>query len=297
MRIACLGGAHLDTKAHLKNEPRLGSSNPAHLTRDPGGVACNVARNLARMGVEVVLCSIVGHDEAAGSLRSTLAGEGIDDAGLVVDPDRCTAGYLAVLDPDGSLVIGMADMGIYDTVNAEWVETAVARAAGADLWVVDANLPGPILEALAHLAPVPVLADPVSVAKAIRLRPILPRLHGVFPDAPEAAVLADGDPGDPFANATAIAVAGVEHVVVSLGSRGAHLHTSEVAETRPAATPDRVVDVTGAGDALLAGYAYALVSDEADPLGWGLAAASLAVETDTSAAGHLSRETVHARLR
>jgi pseudouridine kinase len=216
---------------------------------------------------------------------------------LVIDPDRCTAGYLAVLDPNGSLVIGVADMGIYDTVNAEWVETAVARAAGADLWVVDANLPGPILEALAPLAPVPVLADPVSVAKAIRLRPILPRLHGVFPDAPEAAVLADGDPGDPFANATAIAVAGVEHVVVSLGDGGAHIHTSEVAETRPAATPDRVVDVTGAGDALLAGYAYALVSDEADPLGWGLAAASLAVETDTSVAGHLSRETVHARLR
>ncbi len=297
MRIACLGGAHLDTKAHLKDEPRPGSSNPAHLTRDPGGVACNVARNLARMGIEAVLCSIVGDDEAAVSLRSTLAGEGIDDAGLVVDPDRCTAGYLAVLGPDGSLVIGVADMDIYDTVNGEWVETAAARAAGADLWVVDANLPAPILEALAGLAPVPMLADPVSVPKAVRLRPILNRLHGVFPDAAEAAVLAGGDLGDPAANAAAVAAAGVEHVVVSLGSGGAHLHTAEVTETRPAVTPDRVVDVTGAGDALLAGYAYALVSDDADPLGWGLAAASLAVETDASVAGHLSRETIEARLR
>lgn len=297
MRIACLGGAHLDTKAHLKDEPRLGSSNPAHLTRHPGGVACNVARNLARMGVEAILCSIVGDDGAAASLRSALAGDGIDHTGLAVDPGHSTAGYLAVLGPDGRLVIGVADMDIYDTVTEEWVETAVARAAGADLWVADANLPGPILEALAHLAPVPVLADPVSVAKAVRLRPILNRLHGVFPDAAEAAVLAGGDPGDPAANAAAVAAAGVEHVVVSLGPRGAHLHTPEVVETRTSVTPDRVADVTGAGDALLAGYAYALVSEKPDPLGWGLAAASLAVETDTSVAGHLSRDTIKARLR
>jgi len=297
MQIACLGGAHLDTKAYLKGEPLLGSSNPAHLTRDPGGVACNVARNLVRMGVEVILCSIVGDDEAAASLRSILAAEGIDDEGVAVDPDHSTAGYLAVLGPDGNLVIGVADMDIYDSVTAGWAETAAALAAGADLWVIDANLPGPTLEALARLAPVPVLADPVSAPKADRLRPILDRLHGVFPDAAEAAVLAGSDPGDPVADAAVIAALGVEHVVVSLGSGGAHLHTSEAVETRPAITPDRVVDVTGAGDALLAGYAYALVSDRVDPLAWGLAAASLTVETNTSVAGHLSRDAIEARLR
>jgi len=296
MRIACLGGAHLDTKAHLKSEPRLGSSNPVHLTRDPGGVACNVARNLAHLGIEVVLCSIVGDDDAAASLRSALTEEGIDYAGLVVDPNRSTAGYLAILHPDGSLVIGVADMDIYDTVGGDWVETAVTRAAGSDLWVIDANLPGPILVALVEKAQVPVLADPVSVPKTDRLAPILDRLHGVFPDAAEAAVLAGGRSADPIADAAAIAAAGVEHVIVSLGSGGAHRHTHEGTETRPAVTPDRVADVTGAGDALLAAYAYALVTDEADPLGWGLAAASLAVETKTSVAGHMSREAIQARL-
>ena len=33
MRVACLGGAHLDTKAHLEDEPRLGTSNPAFLKK------------------------------------------------------------------------------------------------------------------------------------------------------------------------------------------------------------------------------------------------------------------------
>ena len=189
MRIACLGGAHLDTKAHLLSTPRTGSSNPATVTRSPGGVACNVARNLARLGAEVVLCSVAGDDMAAASLRATLSAEGVEY--VATTSDRPTASYQAVLDPEGGLFIGIADMEVYDTIGRAWVAEAVQAAEGADLWVVDANLPVRVLEALVEASPVPVLADPVSAAKAVRLPPILDRLAVVFPDRAEAAVLAE----------------------------------------------------------------------------------------------------------
>ena len=70
MRIACFGAAHLDTKAHLDVEPRLGTSNPAHTTGAPGGVACNVARGLHRLGADIVLCSATG--DVAGGATSIL---------------------------------------------------------------------------------------------------------------------------------------------------------------------------------------------------------------------------------
>ena len=296
MRIACLGGAHLDTKAHLINAPRLATSNPATISRSPGGVACNVARNLARLGAEVVLCSLVGDDDAATALRETLGRDGVDDSGLLTHPRLPTAGYLAVLEPSGGLMIGIADMSIYDAVDAEWVSRAIERAAGADLWVLDANLPERILATLVDRAPVPVLADPVSVAKAIRLRPIIGRLTGVFPDRSEAAVLADGNPAAPATNAAAIAASGIGSVVVSLGADGAHFHQGGLGVTRPAVRSGPVVDVTGAGDALVAGYAYGLAAGEADPLGWGLATASFAVETDESVAPGITPDAVRARL-
>ncbi|MCJ7725812.1 MAG: PfkB family carbohydrate kinase [Acidimicrobiia bacterium] len=296
MRIACLGGAHLDTKAHLINAPRLATSNPATVSRSPGGVACNVARNLARLGAEVVLCSLVGDDVAAGSLRNVLNREGVDDSGLITHPHLPTAGYLAVLQPDGGLVIGIADMAIYDAVDGAWVDRAAGHAAGADLWVVDANLPERAIEMLVERAPVPVLADPVSVAKAVRFKSTLRMLAGVFPDRAEAAVLANGDAAAPAANAAAIAASGIGTVVVSLGADGAHLHRGDHGQTRPAAVSGPIVDVTGAGDALLAGYAYALAAGEADPLGWGLAAASLAVESDESVAPGITASAVRSRL-
>ena len=295
MLIACLGGAHLDTKAHLGDVPRLAGSNPATITRSPGGVACNVARNLVRLGAHVVICSLVGDDDAAASLRATLTAEGVDDSGLVTDPALPTAGYFAVLDPTGGLVIGVTDMAIYEAIDVAWVDDAVRRATGADLWVVDANLPEPVLRLLIDRAPVPVLADPVSVPKAERLNPVLNGLTWVFPDRAEAAVLADGFPADHIANAARISSGGAG-VVVSLGAEGAYQHGGNGNEARPAIAPDRVTDVTGAGDALVAGFAYALAAGESDPLGWGLAAASLAIETGSSAPEHLSADAIRLRL-
>ena len=54
----------------------------------PGGAA-NVARNLARLGLQVALTGLAGRDEAGESLRRELAAEGIDD-GLVYSAARST---------------------------------------------------------------------------------------------------------------------------------------------------------------------------------------------------------------
>ena len=89
---------------------------------------------------------------------------------------------------------------------------------------------------------------------------------------------------------------GIGTVVVSLGDGGAHIHGPDSAETRPAIAPEAVVDVTGAGDALVAGYTYGLAAGEDDPLAWGMAAASLAVETDASVAPDMSAEALAQRL-
>jgi pseudouridine kinase len=259
-------------------------------------VACNVARNLARLGAEVVLCSVVGDDAAAAELSAILDREGVSTGGLTVDTSHPTAGYLAVLDPAGGLVIGVADMEIYDHLDDEWAGRAAALAGDCDLWVFDANLPEAVLSGLAARATAPVLADPVSAAKAPRLLPILHRLEAVFPDRAEAGVLAGGDHADPEGNAARIAASGVGTVVVTLGPDGAHLRRGEFSQTRPSFPAESVADVTGAGDAFLAGFAHATAAGEADELDWGLAAASLAVETDASVAAHLSLEAVSSRI-
>ncbi|HXA51089.1 MAG TPA: PfkB family carbohydrate kinase, partial [Candidatus Acidoferrum sp.] len=109
MRIACIGGAHIDRHGMLKQPLVPATSNPGNVTCDFGGVARNVAENLARLGREVTMVSLVGDDESGRAVVSQLASLGVDTSAIAVSP-RPTASYTAILQPGGELVLGLADM-------------------------------------------------------------------------------------------------------------------------------------------------------------------------------------------
>ena len=67
------------------------------------GGAANVARNVAALGAEATLLSVVGTDEAGQILQRLLAGEGID-ASLHPDPDLMTTVKLRVIGRQQQLV-------------------------------------------------------------------------------------------------------------------------------------------------------------------------------------------------
>jgi D-glycero-beta-D-manno-heptose-7-phosphate kinase len=55
----------------------------------PGGAA-NVARNLSALNVSTKLFGVVGHDAAAGQLRTLLAAQQVDCAGIIAEVGRAT---------------------------------------------------------------------------------------------------------------------------------------------------------------------------------------------------------------
>jgi len=86
-------------------------------------------------------------------------------------------------------------------------------------------------------------------------------------------------------------------VIVTLGEDGIYLDNGKQGRFIRAFPPRKVSDVTGAGDALVAGYVYAMIAGEAyEPALWGLAAASLTVETEESITPNLSRELMLERI-
>ena len=52
LRIACIGGANIDRTARCTGDVIWGSSNPVRVEAAPGGVALNVAANLAALECE-----------------------------------------------------------------------------------------------------------------------------------------------------------------------------------------------------------------------------------------------------
>jgi len=300
--VACIGGIVVDRKARVIEPLHPGTSNPVAVSSCPGGVVCNIARNLAKLGCKAAIFSAVGRDSAGDHVLRDLESPDLDLSGVSRSSNRPTASYTAVLDEKGQLFIGLADMAIFDELDLAWADGIAPAIAKSKFWILDANLPAATIERLlrANKADAEIFVDPISVAKSVRLRSVLDRIDVLFPNTKEAAVLSGltvATRDDVVQAAAAIRRRGVGTVVVTLGEDGICLDDGKPARFIPAIPAREVSDVTGAGDALVAGFAFAMIAkDRHDPALWGLAAASLTLETEESIAPNLSRESVLDRI-
>ncbi|WP_210203471.1 PfkB family carbohydrate kinase [Breoghania corrubedonensis] len=300
--VALCGGIHLDRLAHADRRILPDTSTPGRILTRPGGVATNVAMVLARLAIPARLFGRIGRDGDGDTLSAVLARRGIDMSG-VREGKGATASYLALHDPGGRLAAAVVD----DAITFEFApdDLPPAALAQAAIWFADANLRADTLERLAKLAGargtgVLLVADAVSIAKARRLEPVLGRLDLLFANRAEAAALV-GTPGtaETLARALVDMEDGPRAAIVTDGESGAALaQTGNKTCLHRTALPARVVDVTGAGDALtggtLAGLAWGL--DLAQALDYGRAAAALTVEATGAAPESLTLAALHLRL-
>jgi pseudouridine kinase len=296
VNIACIGGAHIDRHGVLGGPLIPGTSNPGTVTSDFGGVARNVAENLSRLGRGVRMLSRVGGDETGRAVVSHLSTLGIDTS-LITVSERPTASYTAILQDDGELVLGLADMAIYDEITPAVLAPALPRLLECELWFVDANLPAETLrwiaDASSHLA---LTADAVSVVKSRKLTGILDFISPLFLNLAQAASILGVDA---FAGAESAARAMSQRVlsgVVTAGAAGVAAWLDGEVRVMPA-RPAKVRDVTGAGDALIAGTLFGITGGVPGffrAVQLGMAAAAITVESGSTTAAHLTAELLYA---
>ncbi len=292
-RVLAVGGAHVDRKAWLAAPHVPGASNPGTWEIDPGGGAFNAARNLSRLGHDVTLVAPRGGDAGGDLVTRAAADAGVEDCPITF-LDRATPSYTAILEPDGNLVTGVADMALYDLMPPRRLMSArfCARLAKVDLVLCDANLPAPTLLALATAArklAVPVAAIAISRAKVARLRPALGLIDVLCMNLAESTSLlgfATDEPVDERLKA-----AGLSGAVISNGADAvtAYIAAGTAFQLLPPPIA-RLSDVTGAGDALASGFLDGLLRGL--PLGacvlYGIACAELTARVRGAVRGDLS---------
>ncbi|MEX2036427.1 MAG: carbohydrate kinase family protein [Xanthobacteraceae bacterium] len=301
--VTVFGGATLDRIARTAGPPVMGASNPGTVARLPGGVGFNVASILARLGLHARLVTRVGADSDGETVIAAARDAGIDTTAFGVSPTAATAGYHAVFDDAGNLVIGVADMKVCDEITpAALAELALVRH-DRDFWVVDANLPAETLAFLAEEANAagrPIAALTVSPAKAVRIAPLLDRLSYLFTNRREAAALLGRDPNAQMNVADlASALAGPRLTKVVVTNGAEPLAAASGGDVRSfAAFRASVKGVNGAGDSFAAGTIHGLAGGLAlnDAIRFGLAAAALTLESGSIAAGAFAKGALAARI-
>lgn len=304
--VVVVGGANVDIKARTLAPAMPGTSNPGTGTQAPGGVARNIAENLARLGVDTRLITAVGRDPQGDLLLRETEAAGVD-VRSVLRLDGPTGTYTAVLDDRGELLIAVAAMASMDALTPAALQERRGVLRGAAWVVADGNLSPETLTHLLSLcteAGVPVVFEPVSEPKAARLLPALEAglpPHTVTPNVGELGALvgrAVPDTVEALRDAASeLHARGIQTVWVRRGERGSLLSTPDGVAELPALPAD-VADVTGAGDAMLAAYLAALLggADPAEAARHGHAAAALTVESPHTVSPTLTPTAVRSRL-
>lgn len=305
--IVCIGGAVYDRKHRLHAPLEMETSNPVESFNSFGGVARNVAENLALLGEKPVFISAVGDDQDGHHLLTHLRGRGVDVSRVILVPGRKTAEYGAVLSPNGDLVLGIADMAIFDMLTPETLARTLPHLASASWVFADTNLPVETLIALMKRrggGRYQLAVDAVSTPKARKLPVDLTGIDLLFLNADEAAVILSQPraqtPEQALDAARALRERGAGCVQVSIGAKGIAIAGQGI-EKLVEAVAAAVVDITGAGDSAIAGTLFGLLSgktmEEAARLGSLMGA--LTIETIGTVRADLSRATLenHARAR
>jgi pseudouridine kinase len=300
-----IGGSGVDIVGRLKGEPNDGTSNPAYIRTSFGGVARNVAENLARLGQPVRLITAVGEDSQGEQLLNQVAEAGVDISGVLRSAQHPTGVYLAVVNPSGTLKFALDDITATEALTPDYLGQYQDWFHEASLVFVDANLPRDTLRAIfsmAGKAHLPVCADPTSASLAIRLRPYLSRLRMITPNSTEASILCDlpiesARRQRAMEAAKCLVAGGVEIALVALAQLGVVYASSETSGHIPAVRT-KIVDPTGAGDALTATVIFALLNDIPldDAVRLGVTAASLALRQRGTVVPDLSLENLYNRL-
>jgi len=299
-RIVVVGGANTDIVGLPDGPLVMRDSNPGHARTSAGGVARNIAENLARLGIETHLVTVFGGDVTGRALASECEAAGVHIGGSLIAEDLPGARYVAILDERGDLALALSDMRALERLTPESLATPerAELLASADLVVADTNLKSEALAYLAEHVTAPLVLDPVSVAKAPRLLGVLDRLAAIKPSAAEAGELL----GTEIRNrdhareaAVELVARGVGAAFVTFGPFGAAW--ADAAGSGFAAAPATdVVNATGAGDAFCAGIAWALLAarpaEDAARAGTSMASLTLGDESTVServSAGELAR--------
>lgn len=267
MRVVVVGGANVDIKLRAAGAIRLGTSNPGSTHTSLGGVARNVAENLALLGARVQLMTVVGDDEFGRRIIERAAALAIE-TDLICVGVQPTGTYAALLDSRGRMVAAVSSMAAIDALTSTSIEAARGAIAAADAVVCDCNLSAAAILRLGQLAAeanVNLFVDAVSAPKVLRIRRLLDSLSppaGLFlnRDELEALTALPTRGRRQLASAAArLHARGVRNVAASLGARGVFVSMDgqPPEQTVLPAMAETVVDVTGAGDAAVAATVWA----------------------------------------
>ena len=257
--IVVIGGANMDIFGRFHSDLIFADSNPGKLKTSAGGVGRNIADYLGRLGNKTEFIGAIGDDKWGEELQNACREANVSLEHSIILQGGVTSCYLSLHESQGEMVIALNDMELIDAITPEKLLLCSEIINRASVMVIDANLNEQtikfIFDRYSHKI---IFVDPVSSIKAYKLLPYLERIHTLKPNKQEVEILSgfNIESNKDLLNAAKyLHDKGIIHLLISLGEGGVFSSTYNEQKLIPS-KKTRVSNVTGAGDALMAGLVH-----------------------------------------
>ena len=309
-KILVAGSLNMDQIVRVPRIPALGETllGAGSLKLVPGGKGANQAVAMARLGAPVAMAGRVGNDPFGERLLSSLRSDNVDTGLIVVDQEEASGVAFIFLTPDGNNAIVVAPganrrVG-QDSAQSSTIFEAIAQAQALVLQLEIPLETVILFIAAAHKGGVPVV---LNLAPGQPLsKEVLRQLEVLIVNETEASLLSGQrveSLEDAHIVATVLHEQGIPKVVITLGSQGALLATSDGSgKTRiiyQSAPVLQVIDTTAAGDCFVGALTVALTEGQSpeDALRFAVYASALKVTKFGAQSGLPTRAEVDAFLQ
>ena len=267
--IVILGVFVADTAYRAARQPRMGETILGNsFVLGPGGKGSNQSVAAGRLGGDVTIITRLGRDAFAEMARSTWAGAGVKSAVTETPESYTGAAYIFIEEATGNNAI-IISPGAAALISVDDIEANAALIRQAGVFITQLEQPMPAAQRALEIA------RQAGVTTILNPAPAAPLPDAIFslcdwmtPNETEAEELTGikvSTADDARRAADALLARGVGGVIVTLGEKGALLHTATRSEHVGPVKAGPVVETTGAGDAFNGGFAVGL-SRGLDPL-------------------------------
>ena len=273
-KIVVVGGANIDIKGYSANTFQHGSSNSGIIKESSGGVGRNVAANLGNLGCQVTLLSAIGNDYRGEKLIADTGKCGVNLEYIRTMEVYSTGTYLAVIDQKGELVGAVNSMEIINGIDTAYLKENLKVLEQADWIFIDTNLNRDIIYwMLNRNFSGKIIIDPVSIEKSSKIKNRLDEIDIITPNLMEFCYLYDIDSSETellisknenrelldLIDNNRKRVSSKTELIITLGAEGIIYSGPEQNFWESAVDlSDKIIETTGAGDALNAGIIYGL---------------------------------------
>lgn len=324
--VTVIGAVNIDISASASASFRKADSNPGKIKVSAGGVGFNIASNSALLGVPVCFISVFGGDTHASFLKHKCLERGLDiSASLTVDT-AVSSCYVCINNEDGDMVSAVNDMDIYEHITPEYIEKKLPLINKSALCVIDTNIPARTIAYIAEHCTVPLIAEPVSAHKAVKLLPVLHKLYALTPNKMEAFALYNASNAGQGTSPALAELArffiesGVRRIYISLGKNGLFCADKNARYRVKPLVPENadrarkavrkgadstkgaqhiIKNTTGAGDSQTAAVVWAILKNMSlkESADAGIAAASLCLESEEAVNDNLTEGVLYERIQ